>query len=68
MTWILLSQYVQGFLELVPLDLTMGSQVTTCRAVVDKVMLSKEALSTGVISSREVNLGKEKGILCITWA
>ena len=68
MTWILLSQYVQGFHELVLLDLAMGSQVTACGAVVHEVVLGEETLGTCVISSGEVYLGEKEGIICITWA
>ena len=68
MTWILFSQYIQGFLELALLDLAMGSQVTACGAVIHKVVLGEEALSACVVPSREVYLGKEKGIVGITWA
>ena len=68
MTRVLLSQDIQGFLELVLLDVAMGSQVTACGAVVDEVVLGEEALSTGVIAGGEVYLGQKEGIDCITWA
>ena len=68
MTWVLLSQDIQGFLELVLLDLAMGGQVTACGAVVHEVVLGEEALRTGVVASGEVYLGQKEGIVCITWA
>lgn len=66
MARVFLPQYIQGFFELVLLDLAMGGQVAAGGTVVDKVMLSEEALGSSVIAGREMNLGQEKGVFSIT--
>ena len=45
----------------------MGCQVAACGGMINEVVLGKEALRAGVVASREVDLGEEEGVICITY-
>jgi len=65
---VLVSKDRKGVLKLPLPDLAVGGEVSTGRIVLNKVMLFEEALGTGVVSSGEVNLSEEKGIIGIIYS
>ncbi len=64
---ILVTEYRESLVELVLLDIAVSCQVSARWAMVDKVVFRKEALGTGVVAGREVNLCEPEGILGIIW-
>ena len=45
------------------LNVTVSSEISTCRIVVDEIVLRQEALGANVVSSGEMDLSKEEGIV-----
>lgn len=63
MSWVLVSEYIECFFEFRLLYLAMRGQVPRCRTVINKIVLGEKALRASIVSSREVDLGKEEGII-----
>lgn len=66
MAGILVAQDVQSLFISVLLNLTVSGEVSAGWTVVDEVVFCQEALSSGIITGRKVDLGQEEGIIRIS--
>ena len=62
MRWIVIAQYRQGLLELVLLDVAVGSQVTAGGTPRDKVFAGQKGQGARVVVIGEMHLGQPKSI------
>ena len=61
--WIALAQDCQSVFIFPLSDLTVGSQISTGRAVAKKVMFFQECEGASIIAYGEMNLSEEEGII-----